>query len=193
MLSKINPVKVADSIYGVKTPHTWPGPQLNNIEDYSQTCYGIVSRFANDQTNADEIRYSPAGLACQQGVLKQMKLGGKSTCQDYNYYSPPVTEITRQIFKNAYMKTGNAQQAYDICMSQASNSQERKHCLLDKMAVEDAPLQGTAPLFPKCSGILVEGYEKEEDCECDSAAIILWSVCGVVVLSALIYTFSKKK
>ena len=193
IFNEINGASVANQLYGAKKKYKWPGIQITNLNDYNNTCYGIVSRFAKDQTDVNEIRYSPAGLMCQQGILDQIKLYGRNTCE--KYISPPVTKLTPQNFKNAYIQTGDINKAYEICLKKATNSDEVKHCKLDKMALENTlnnKKVNVPKLFPDCDNSLIESFtsleqsNNENSCGCDILSIVIWSLLGLFIILMVI-------
>ena len=97
IFNNINVVGIATAKYGVKNPIPWPGKGTTTLNQFNNLCYNIVTGFVQGET-PDNILYSPAGNACQKGMIDQISLSGKSTCS--NWISPPVINPREQVFAN---------------------------------------------------------------------------------------------
>ena len=78
--TKINAVSIADKLYGTKNNINWPGPAMTDtMEQYKNTCYGIVARFNGyDQSaNLEQMKLTEAGRKCYEGVVRQYEKYGK--------------------------------------------------------------------------------------------------------------------
>ena len=107
------------------------------MEQYKNTCYGIVARFNGyDQSaNLEQMKQTEAGRKCYEGVVRQYEKYGKHP------YKKKIDQIILpfypQNFKNAYLQTGDIPSAYKKCIEMSQNDQQRNQCLLDKIALEN--------------------------------------------------------
>ena len=212
--SNVNANLVAMKKYGVKDPKFFPGPSINNLHNFSDTCYAIVNEFAENPVSVDDVRYSPAGLKCQQAVLNQIYLSGKDPRQAYNAYSPPIVKYTPQCFKKAYIMTQDANKAYELCINMAKTCEDKEMCGLCR----DTVLATTNEKLPKNLGHncpvgvrtppdgynayppdnVVENFKNEKytevsgtnsgGCGCNGVAIAFWVVLGVIALMLIIWS-----
>ena len=132
IFNNINAVGVATAMHGVKKAIPWPGKGTTTLNQFNNLCYNIVTGFVQGET-PDNILYSPAGNACQKGMIDQISLSGKSTCS--NWIPPPVINPREQVFANAYRKTRNIDESLHICLSKAKNYQETENCQMDAIAL----------------------------------------------------------
>ena len=83
---EINIIDACKQKYGIKTPQTWPGTFITNLDEFKNACYGSCARF-NNQQSISEVINSEWGKQCEQAMLEQIKLNGRNPCQ--NWQSPP--------------------------------------------------------------------------------------------------------
>ena len=203
--SKINAVDVAKKKYGTKEKICWPGPIINTLHQFNNACFGIVNEFAQDPGNADEIKSSPAGKACRQGIIDQMYLSGLSPTVSYNAYSPPILSYSPQLYKNSYKLTKNPEEALKMCRNLAKNTEDKDMCLLCHEALL-ATFNNPIPVND-CVGHICpsnnnydcnynnikENFEDETKqtkggCGCNGVAIAFWVILGVIALMLIIWS-----
>ena len=128
-LANIDAYKLAQLRYGVKKPHTFPGPQLTNMNDFNNLCFNTVAEFVDP--NITPLQNSPAGQKCQIAMIQQLGLNGQE--HPGLKLRMPVVLSRPQYFKNAYLATGNPNSAYKIavnsCITNLSPGLEQASCI----------------------------------------------------------------
>lgn len=192
--TKINAVSIADKLYGTSENIKWPGPAMTDtIEQYKNTCYGIVARFNGyDQSaNLEQMKQTEAGQKCYEGITRQYEKYGKHP------YKKKIDQIILpfypQNFKNAYLQTGDISSAYKKCLEMSQNNQQRNECLLDKMALENtlpkpstvkkslASVKKSSAPDKKSSDLDKKSSAPECD-KCNIFSLVVWIILIVILL-----------
>ena len=191
--TKINAVSIADKLYGTKNNINWPGPAMTDtMEQYKNTCYGIVARFNGyDQSaNLEQMKQTEAGRKCYEGVVRQYEKYGKHP------YKKKIDQIILpfypQNFKNAYIQTGDISSAYKKCLEMSQNNQQRNECLLDKMALENTLPKSPPPVSKssqpiKKSSPPIKKSPPPECNKCNTFSLVIWIILivALIILIAL--------
>ena len=128
-LANIDAYKLAQLRYGVKKPHSFPGPQLTNMNDFNNLCFNTVAEFVDP--NITPLQNSPAGQKCQIAMIQQFGLNGRE--HPGLKLRMPVVLSRPQYFKNAFLATGDPNTAYKIavnsCITNLSPGLEQTNCI----------------------------------------------------------------
>jgi len=199
--TKINAVSVAEKLYGTRENVKWPGPAMTDtMEQYKNTCYGIVARFNGyDQSaNLEQMKQTEAGRKCYEGITRQYEKYGKHP------YKKKIDQIIipfyPQNFKNAYLQTGDIQSAYKKCIEMSQNGQQRQQCLLDKMALENTlpkksapPIKKSAPPPIKKSAPPPIKKSPPPECnKCNTFSLVAWIMLIVILITLILLKVFKK-
>ena len=200
--TKINAVSVAEKLYGTRENVKWPGPAMTDtMEQYKNTCYGIVARFNGyDQSaNLEQMKQTEAGQKCYEGIVRQYEKYGKHP------YKKKIDQIILpfypQNFKNAYLQTGNIPSAYKKCIKMSQNDQQRNQCLLDKMALENTlpkktksapPLKKTKSAPPLKKTKSAPPPQKPECKKCNIFSLVAWIILIVILIILILLKVFKK-
>ena len=132
--------KLAERRYGVKNVSEFPGPQLTNINKFRDFCFETAAEFVDQDK---EIQNTSEGQKCESAVIKQMSLYGKE--KPDNRFRLPVILSKPQYFKDAYLKTGNIEEAYRIaansCISNGNPGFEQSTCIKRVANARDAMIR----------------------------------------------------
>lgn len=179
IFNNVNAVGLTTARYGVREPIAWPGPATTKLNQFNSMCYDIVTGFVRG--TPDDIKYSSAGLKCQDGMLEQIKLSGKSPCA--NWLPPPIITPREQHFANAFRETKDISKSLEICLKNARTHQNRDHCYLDAEALRMTIGNQKQTVEP-----FVENLEEEVEvclepgsCNngCDGNGYWFWIILGI--------------
>jgi hypothetical protein len=193
--TKINAVSVAEKLYGTGDNMKWPGPAMTDtMEQYKNTCYGIVARFNGyDQSaNLEQMKETEAGRKCYEGVVRQYEKYGKHP------YKKKIDQIILpfypQNFKNAYIQTGDIPSAYKRCIEMSQNDQQRTQCLLDKMALENTlPKKSIPPIKNYTYSPSIKKSAPPPECKkCNTFSLVAWIILIVILITLILLKLFNK-
>ena len=118
-LNNIDAAGLAQIRFGVNKTEPFPGKQLTNLNDFNNFCFNTVAQFVDP--NEIPLKHSSAGQKCQAAMLQQLALSGRE--HPGLKFRMPVVLSKPQYFKNAYLQTGNIDEAYKICVNSAIANQ----------------------------------------------------------------------
>jgi len=150
-LDSVHAYAVADEIYGIENKQQWPGSNYNNLLKYRDLCFDALAGFV-DPNDVENFRNSPGGKMCYNANLQQMINSGKTKITNFRY---PLTQNRPQLFKNAYLETGDIQKAKHLChmrVNDVSATDEEafansNYCDMDARTME-LTLQNEEPRMP---------------------------------------------
>ena len=136
-IENIDVYKLAEQRYGVDNVSEFPGQQLTNINRFSDFCFETAAEFVDQDK---EIQNTTEGQKCESAVIQQMLLSGKE--KPVNRFRLPIILSKPQYFKDAYLKTGNIEEAYRIavnsCISNGNPGLEQSTCIERATNARDA-------------------------------------------------------
>lgn len=136
-IENVDVYKLAEQRYGVDNVSEFPGKQLTNINRFSDFCFETAAEFVDQDK---EIQNTTEGQKCESAVIQQMLLSGKE--KPVNRFRLPVILSKPQYFKDAYLKTGNIEEAYRIavnsCISNGNPGLEQSTCIERATNARDA-------------------------------------------------------
>jgi len=142
---EINIIDACKQKYGIKTPKSWPGTFITNLDEFKNACYSSCARF-NNQQSISQVINSECGKQCEQALLEQIKLNGRNPCQNWQA-PPPIHTPPRVTFAAEFENTPNnwplekrGEVAKIIALNKCGNdSQCIEQVELDSLAFKLAP------------------------------------------------------
>jgi len=74
-LNNIDVHLLAQRKYGVRSAHSFPGPQLTNLDNFNNFCFNTAAEFIDP--NAIPLENTPTGQKCQIAMIQQLALAGR--------------------------------------------------------------------------------------------------------------------
>lgn len=136
--NSVHAYKIADLIYAVK-PTPWPGSHINNSLQHRDLCFDALAGFI-DANDIDLLRNSPAGQMCRNANMLQMIRNGRTKVNNFRF---PNTQARRQLFKQAFIETGDIHQALHLCKSRVNMDDPDSNELLNYCDIDAATLELT--------------------------------------------------
>jgi hypothetical protein len=192
-INNLDVYKLAEQRYGVKNVSEFPGPQLTNINKFSDFCFETAAEFVDQ---GKEIQNTPEGQKCESAVIQQMLLSGKE--KPVNRFRLPVILSKPQYFKDAYLKTGNIEEAYRIavnsCMSNGNPGIEQSTCIERATNARDAMIlsqsgvsQSDSSELNKIKDMVEDKVDKVEDSEKEKYSTTSGNkMCGNIILTIVL-------
>ena len=112
-INNLDVYKLAELRYGAKKAAHFPGPQLTNLNDFNNFCFNTVAEFVDPAL--EPLQHSAEGKKCQIAMIKQLALNGRE--HPGLKLRLPVVLSRPQYFKDAYLATGNIDEAYKIAVN----------------------------------------------------------------------------
>jgi len=130
---KVDIVKACNVMHGKQNPEKWPGNFRTNLNEYANACYGSCARLHNFQSNS-QVLDSKEGKECQRAMFHQLKLNGKTPCE--NWLPAPVINLPPRVsFFNEIKKGSTPEKVRDKCIRECKNNQECiKNVIFDHLA-----------------------------------------------------------
>jgi len=128
-LDNVDADQFAQLRYGVQSRETFPGPQLTNMNSFSNLCFNTAAEFVD--TSVTSLENTGAGQKCQAAMIQQLALNGRE--HPGLKLRMPVVLSKPQYFKDAYLATRSIDDAYKIsvnsCITNQSPGIEQTSCV----------------------------------------------------------------
>ena len=125
VIQNADPSILATKLFGTQKQHSWPGPQITQLDQYNNFCFNLAAEV---NKNAD-ILQTPQGQKCKQAVLNQYKLNGRLYPE--NHFKLPITPSKSHTFLEKYLDSGNIDDSYKAAIKECNSlsCNERQQCI----------------------------------------------------------------